>query len=228
LTFGALQSTFSAAMVVGDKKRVAFTVHYDGAPFFGWQLQRGQVSVQGELERVLSTLFATPTRVVGSGRTDRGVHSLGQVAAADIPARWVPGDLRRSMNALLPSSVWIAHLAEVPPRFHPRYDAVSRAYLYRVGTSEQSRSPFLSPWCWPLGQQIDLPTMEFAAHALIGNHSFRAFAKSGQEERGDRCEVTEARWVPGSDLGLHFDQRESFSASYGTLSGGDYGGDRPR
>ncbi len=183
-------------------RRIRFTVHYDGRDFFGWQLQPGQRTVQGELERVLSRLTDAPCRVTGSGRTDRGVHALGQVASADVPAGWTPHALRRAMNALLARDVWVVDAAEAAPRFHPRYDAVSRAYVYRVGTTEAARSPFRRRWCWALGKEPDRALLAEAAALLPGDHSFRAFAKAGQEERGDRCVVTEARWEGWEDAGV--------------------------
>lgn len=184
--------------------RVRFTVHYDGAGFHGWQLQRDQRTVQGEMERVLSRLCNRPTRVVGSGRTDRGVHATGQVAASDVPARWTAAALRRSTNALLPPDVWIAEAALAPARFHPRYDAVERSYRYRVGLAEHARSPLLARWCWPLAEALDLRSVEQATAALLGDHSFAAFAKSGQEERGDRCTVFRAEWHRWPEAGVEF------------------------
>ena len=85
-----------------DTHRIRFTVHYDGRDFHGWQVQPEQRTVQGELERVVSKVTNRPTAVVGSGRTDRGVHATGQVAAADVPERWSAQSLRRALNALLP------------------------------------------------------------------------------------------------------------------------------
>ena len=182
--------------------RIRFTVQYDGRSFFGWQVQPEQRTVQGELERVATRLANRPTAVVGSGRTDRGVHATGQVAAVDVPTRWSAQALRRAMNALLPDDVWIADAAEAPPFFHPRYDAVSRSYVYRLGLAAVADSPFHAPWCWPLARPVDLGSMEAAAGMIVGDHSFRAFAKAGQEERGDRCTVTEARWAPWEGIGL--------------------------
>jgi tRNA pseudouridine38-40 synthase len=108
------------------------------------------------------------------------------------------------MNALLPPAVWIAHAAEVASNFHPRYGAVARSYVYRVGLAEVTASPFHAPWCWPLRRPLDVEAMREATAALPGDHSFRTFAKSGQEERGDRCIVTAAEWVEWSELGLEF------------------------
>lgn len=184
--------------------RIRFTVHYDGRAFHGWQVQPEHRTVQGELERVLSKLTNRETAVIGSGRTDRGVHATGQVAAADVPVRWTAHSLRRAMNALLPDDVWVADALLSTPYFHPRYDAVSRSYVYRIGLAQHADSPFHAPWCWPLLRPVDLGRMERAAALIVGDHSFKAFAKAGQEERGDRCTVTEARWGEWEGLGLEF------------------------
>lgn len=184
--------------------RICLTLHYDGGAFHGWQLQKDQRSVQGELERVLSRLFNAPARVLGSGRTDRGVHATGQVAAVDAPARWTPDALRRALNALLPPEIWVADAQRVAPRFHPRYDALRRSYVYRVGTAERTASPFHARWCWPLRLPLDVAAMQRASAALVGDHSFRAFAKAGQEERGDRCIVQYAGWREWGELGVEF------------------------
>lgn len=189
-------------METPETQRIRLTLHYDGADFFGWQLQRRERTVQGELERVLSRLLNRPARVVGSGRTDRGVHATGQVAVVDVPIRWGAGELRRAMNALLPNDLWVAAASLAHPRFHPRYDAVSRSYVYRVGVAPASSSPFHARWCWPLGRELDRERMEEATVALPGDHSFRSFAKAGQEERGDRCIVHAAEWVEWAPLGI--------------------------
>ena len=185
-----------------DRHRIRFTVHYDGRDFHGWQVQPDQRTVQGELERVLSKITNAPAAVIGSGRTDRGVHATGQVAAADVPGRWTAHALRRAVNALLPDDVWLADAEVAPPYFHPRYDAESRSYVYRIGLAAEADSPFRSRWCWPLLRPVDLLAMERATEWIVGDHSFRAFAKAGQEERGDRCIVTAARWAPWEGIGL--------------------------
>lgn len=185
-------------------RRIRLRLHYDGELFFGWQLQPGQRTVQGELEAVFARLFDQPVRVTGSGRTDRGVHASGQVAVIDAPAHWEPHAVRRAGNALLPRDVWIEHADEVPAGFHPRYDAVARAYVYRLGTRADARSPFHARWCWPLAETLDGSLLDAATAMLAGTHSFRAFAKAGQEERGDLCSVSQARWEPWTPIGLEF------------------------
>lgn len=184
-------------------RRIRLTVQYDGSAFFGWQLQPHERTVQGELERVASRLFTAPTRVLGSGRTDRGVHATGQVATVDAPARWRAESLRSSMNALVSRDVWISEAHEVGPRFHPRYDAIRRSYVYRVGIDELAGSPFHARWCWALARPLDVAPMKGASAVLPGTHSFLAFARAGQEARGDQCIVHEVKWAEWG-LGVEF------------------------
>lgn len=174
--------------------RLLLTVHYDGSAFRGWQLQPDQRTVQGTLEGALSRLVGRPCSVLGSGRTDTGVHARGQVASADLPSSWAPEELHRALNATLPDDVWIAAVRAVRPDFHPRYDAIGRTYEYRVGTRPRSASPFHRRWCWPLRQDLDGALLASAAALLPGKRSFGAFSKSGQPERGETCTVASAGW----------------------------------
>lgn len=161
-------------------------------------------TVQGELEAALTRLTGARRVVLGAGRTDRGVHATGQVAAVDVPSRWDAASLRKALNAVLPRDIWVAGLHPASPRFHPRYDAVERRYLYRVGVKDETGSPFHRPWCWPLQRTLDFERLREAAALLPGEHSFRRFARTGQEERGDRCTVLHAEWEPWEDLGFLF------------------------
>jgi tRNA pseudouridine38-40 synthase len=169
-------------------------VQYDGGAFHGWQLQPDRRTVQGVLEEILSRLADRACTVLGSGRTDRGVHATGQVAAVDVPASWTPEKLHRALDALLPADVWVASVRRVRADFHPRFDATSRTYLYRVGSDPSAASPFHRRWCWALGEALDLDMLAAAAAPLPGRHSFEAFSKSGQPERGDLCSVSAATW----------------------------------
>lgn len=177
-----------------DERRIKLTLQYDGAGFFGWQVQPGVRTVQAELEGALSRLADRPITVIAAGRTDRGVHATGQVASLLVPEKWTAAALLRSLNAILPEDIWIVSAEDVPPTFHARYDAVSRSYVYRIGTVREARSPFHRRWCWPLLQPLELSMLQDAADRVIGTHSFAAFAKSGQPERGERCTVIRAEW----------------------------------
>lgn len=184
--------------------RYKLTLHYDGAAFHGWQLQPGQPTVQGTLEQAVRRLVGGRRQVVGAGRTDTGVHARGQVAAVTVPESWEAGALVRSLNALLPDSVWVQAAEAVHPAFNPRAEATSRQYEYRVGTVPESASPFHRRWCWPLCRALDMGAAGRAAARLPGERSFRAFAKTGQPHRGHLCRVFDARWRRWGDLGFVF------------------------
>jgi tRNA pseudouridine38-40 synthase len=174
--------------------RLLLTVQYDGAGFHGWQLQPDRRTVQGALQDVLSRLADRPCTVLGSGRTDTGVHALGQVASVDMPAKWSPEELHRALNATLPEDIWIEAVRPAPADFHPRYHATARTYRYDVGTHASAASPFDARWCWALCEDLDAALLEDAAACLAGRHSFAAFSKAGQPERGERCTVASAEW----------------------------------
>jgi tRNA pseudouridine38-40 synthase len=181
--------------------RFKLTVHYDGSAFHGWQRQPDRRTVQGELEEALSRLADRPCDVVGSGRTDTGVHATGQVLAADMPAGWTPERLHRSLNAILPDELWVERVESAADDFHPRYDATARTYTYEVGLRPEAASPFHRRWCWPLEGELDFELLAEAGDAIVGEHSFKAFSKAGQPERGERCRVARAEWTP-SALGV--------------------------
>lgn len=178
-----------------ETTRLKITVHYDGSAFHGWQYQPDQRTVQGELQATLSRLANSPRVAVGSGRTDTGVHATGQVASVDMPSRWDAPTLRKALNATLPSDIWIATAEVAPSGFHPRFDAIARTYRYDVGTAPLAASPFHRRWCWVVPDRLDVELLRCAAERIIGTRSFRAFAKSGQPERGEECSVSRAEWT---------------------------------
>ena len=186
------------------ERRFRLTVHYDGTYFLGWQLQARGRTVQGEMEAALLRLTGARRPVVAAGRTDSGVHATGQVVALTLPVRWGPEELYRALNATLPDDIWVEALEEVDPEFHPRYAAQARSYRYQLGLSDAAFSPFHRPWCWPLIRGVEVDLLHQAAALILGEHSFKGFAKVGQEARGDRCTVTEAEWVRWDDCGLAF------------------------
>jgi len=193
-----------AAVSSPNERRIKLTLQYDGSGFFGWQVQPGARTIQGVLEEAVSRLANRPTTVVGAGRTDRGVHATGQVASVLVPGKWTPDSLRRALNAILPPDIRVSAAEEVTLDFHARFDATARSYVYRVGTTESALSPFRRRWCWPLARELDRPVLDAAAGQIVGDHSFRAFAKAGQEERGDRCTVMRAEWRDWGRIGVEF------------------------
>jgi tRNA pseudouridine38-40 synthase len=176
-------------------------LHYDGGGFVGWQRQPTGRSVQGELEAVLERLFGRRVVVNGAGRTDAGVHALGQGASFTAPPAWTGGvtGLRRAANALLPRDVWVERVHAMQPGFHARRDATARRYRYVIGTDESSRSPFRRRYEWPLGRPLDVATLAAAAAALPGEHEFRGLAAAGAASPDYRCRVALADWAPRTD-----------------------------
>ena len=171
-------------------------LHYDGSGFSGWQRQPEQRTVQGVIEQALERLCGQQTAALGSGRTDAGVHARGQAVGVRVPAKWTPDALRRALNAVLPQDVWVAATYDMRPEFHARYSATARRYSYFVGTDDAARSPFRRRTELPFEHPLDRDALQECARALIGSHSFRAFAVKGTAPEADhhQCDVTTAQW----------------------------------
>ena len=138
---------------------MALVLQYDGGAFAGWQQQPNARTVQGDLEAALARLTGRRVAAIGAGRTDAGVHALGQVAAVPMPDRWRPAELVRALNALLPDDVWVAAARRMPPGFNPRRDALERTYCYRIGTDAGARSPFRRRWEWAVPHPLDVAAL---------------------------------------------------------------------
>jgi tRNA pseudouridine38-40 synthase len=178
------------------ERTLQLVVQYDGAGFSGWQRQPAQRTVQGVIEEALARLCGAPVSALGSGRTDAGVHARGQAVGVIVPAKWESAQLRRAMNAVLPSDVWVANAIEMRPEFHARYSATSRRYTYLIGTDDEANSPFRRRFELAFPRVVDRAALDAAATAIVGEHSFRAFAVQGTAPDTDdhRCSVTLSRW----------------------------------
>ncbi len=158
--------------------RYALRIEYDGRPFAGWQRQAALPSVQGALEEAVVRISPGGTAVHGAGRTDAGVHALGQVAHIDLPKRWDPFRLSEALNAhLRPNPVAITAAAEVAEDFHARFDAIERRYRFRVIAR---RAPLTEDrgFAWRVNHPLDLAAMRAGAAHLIGRHDFTTFRSS--------------------------------------------------
>ena len=166
---------------------------YDGTRYRGWQrLPQAELTIQGKLENVLSRLFAQPVEVQGSGRTDAGVHALGQIVSFRAPER-EPEALLRELRRWLPEDIGALSLVFAPERFHARLSAVEKTYVYRVWNSE-TPDVFERRWRVPFPQTLKLDEMRRAATMLLGTHDFRAFCANKQLKKSSvrtlrRCEI---------------------------------------
>jgi tRNA pseudouridine38-40 synthase len=156
--------------------RYRATIAYDGTGYHGFQRQapEHEPTIQGELERALSQIGQSNVTVMGSGRTDAGVHATGQVIAFDAEWRHAVVALQRAFNATLPSDIAVLDLTEVAPDFHPRYDAVSREYVYTLYTASV-RHPLWRLHAFHIVEPLDVTAMDAAAAMLVGEHDFAAF-----------------------------------------------------
>src|SRR2546430_14786749 len=174
---------------------------YDGAQFAGWQRQPDGRTVQAEFEAVLEKLMGQRTAATGAGRTDSGVHALGQGVGFLASERWAadPVGLHRALNALLPRDVWVERMHTMQPGFHARRSALARRYRYVIGTDEAARSPFRRPYEWALGRPLDVGLLARAGAAVLGEHDFRGLAAAGQVKPHYRSRVALAEWAPRTD-----------------------------
>jgi tRNA pseudouridine38-40 synthase len=158
------------------------TVSYDGTDFRGWQVQPGEITVQGELQRALERVVGEAPLPQGSGRTDAGVHALGQVASFQLQARIPSANLVRALNRTLPGSIRILSAEVVPESFHARHSATAKTYEYRVLPIEPAENqlcpPFLSRYVYPYSWSVEFDLLNDAARAFVGEHDFRSFAAS--------------------------------------------------
>lgn len=155
--------------------RYKLTIEYDGANFFGWQSQKGGGAVQDVLEDAIEKLCGTRLRVQAAGRTDAGVHALGQVAHLDLENEMRPDRLRDALNALMrPHPVSIVEAEEAPDTFEARFSAIRRHYLYRI---VNRRAPLTLDrgQAWLVNKPLDADAMHDAAQALVGTHDFTTF-----------------------------------------------------
>jgi tRNA pseudouridine38-40 synthase len=169
-------------------------VEYDGTPFAGWAAQPGERTVSGELSRALEIVLRRPVSLTVAGRTDTGVHALGQVVSYDGPLPRL-----RSVNAVLPDEIAVLAAAEAPDGFSARHDARSRTYLYRV-LARSAPSPFerrRALW-WPY--PVELGALEACAQAVVGTHDFTAFTPSETSHVRFERDVFAAEWERVGDV----------------------------
>ena len=191
------------------------TLEYDGTPFAGWAAQPGRRTVAAELERALSTVLRRPVDLTVAGRTDRGVHALGQVVSYPGP----PPDLR-SVNAVLPDAIAVLRAEEVPDGFSARHDALTRAYLYRV-LARPAPSPFersRALW-WP--HRTDVAALEACAAALVGTRDFTAFTPTNTYHQRFRRDVVRGRLAPRRRAPAVRDRGRRLHAPHEPRPGGD-------
>ena len=173
--------------------RYKISISYDGSYFCGWQIQNNADTVQGELEKALSTFFRIPVQVTGAGRTDTDVNPIRYIAHFDLSdnIQIETAQLCYKLNAILPKSITVHEISEAAENFHARFDAVSREYHYFI---HFRKDPFCEKYSYRMRYPLDLEAMNKAAGHLIGEHDFSCFEKVGGNNATSICTITEAGW----------------------------------
>ncbi|MGD0900391.1 MAG: tRNA pseudouridine synthase A [Thermoguttaceae bacterium] len=164
-------------------RTIKLTLGYDGTDFAGWQRQRGRRTLQETLEGVIEKITGQATSVLASGRTDAGVHALGQVVSFETSTRLPVEVLRRALNAELPRSMAVIEAVEVPAGFHATHHVVRKCYRYVIHDGPV-RDVFRRQYCWHFAHgRLDAEAMQRAARALVGRHDFSSFQTAGADRK---------------------------------------------
>ena len=190
--------------------RFALKVEYHGAPFVGWQRQTDLKSVQGAIENALAKIEPGEHKIAAAGRTDKGVHAMGQVAHCDLKRNWEVFRLSEALNYhLKPNPVAIVDCAAVTEAFHARYSATKRRYLFRV-LSRRAPVTHQDGLVWQVKQKLNVEAMEEAAAFLIGKHDFTTFRSTICQSDSpvkslERLDIKQVETLAGTEY--HFDVR---------------------
>ena len=180
-------------------KNYRITVQYDGSRYKGWQvLKNTDATIQGKLQNVLESIAGHPVEVIGSGRTDAGVHAMGQTANFHIEEHFAGEELLSRLNRYLPDDIAVMKIEEVDERFHSRYHAVSKTYCYRIHTSEIP-DVFARRYVYDYTVPLDVERMKKAASLLIGTHDFASFCGNKKMKKSMVRTISEIRFAEKED-----------------------------
>ncbi|MCX6552450.1 MAG: tRNA pseudouridine(38-40) synthase TruA [Acidobacteria bacterium] len=188
--------------------RFKLTIEYAGTRYSGWQIQKNARTVAGEIERAIAAVTGVKTfEFYGAGRTDAGVHALGQVAHLQIDTRLDADTLRWRVNDDLPSDINILDLVRAPQRFHARHDATARSYLYQIA---RRRTAFAKPYVWWVREDLDLKRMREGAARFVGLKDFQSFTADDRDEASTKVQIDQVEILDAPPLlivrivGSHF------------------------
>jgi len=190
--------------------RYKLTLAYDGKNFFGSQRQANKRTVQGELEKALATLGWTGRSILMAGRTDTGVHAAAQVASVDLDWSHTDENLIRALNSSLPDDMSVQAAEELRVKFHPRFDAISRRYRYRL-FCQPHRDPIREQFAWRLWPSVDGDSLADAARLFLGKHDFFAFGSPTTPKGTTVRTVMDTQWTQTSEDEWRFEvQADAF------------------
>ena len=182
-------------------------VEYDGTNYSGWQRQNNSNSIQEEIEKVLKVIFKEEIKIIGSGRTDSGVHALNQVFHFKTSIAPDLYQLKKSINSLLPDDIAVKKLSFMNDNFHARYSATKRTYLYLVS---KRRNVFFDRFSWTIFSELNFSALKEVQSFVIGEKDFTPFCKAEEEVENKICNVSYSRWFCKKDFLLYFISADRF------------------
>ncbi|MBK7630596.1 MAG: tRNA pseudouridine(38-40) synthase TruA [Ignavibacteriales bacterium] len=180
-------------------KNYKLIIQYDGTNYAGWQIQKNSETVQQKITDAIEVVLKEKINLIGSGRTDSGVHALGQVANFRTETDIDIYRFKHSLNSVLPLDIVVSSMDEVDLEFHARFDAKKRKYLYLIS---QNRSPFYKNYSYFYPRKIDLQKLNILSNLLLGEKDFTSFSKKNEDIENKNCSVYKAFWCKKSELFL--------------------------
>ncbi len=170
-------------------RNIKLIIQYDGTKYKGWQrLKNTDNTIQEKIEKTLSMIVNEDIKIIGSGRTDAGVHAFGQVANFNTSSKINVEELHNYLNTYLPQDIVVLKAKEVDERFHSRYNAVSKTYLYKIWNNKNS-NPFLRKYSEHIIDRLDVKTMKEASSLLIGEHDFTSFCTTKSKKKSKERKI---------------------------------------
>lgn len=174
-------------------KNYKITISYDGTSLHGWQIQKNSRTVQGDIENALEKIFNQKINLIGAGRTDSGVHALGQVANFKVSTSMTPDELKNALNGNLGRDIFIISCDEVNLDFHSRFSAVKREYIYKIQTNF---TPISRNFSWSLDSNfIDINILNECSKLVMGEHDFSQLSKKNVEIENKNCHIYSSKWI---------------------------------
>ena len=183
------------------------TIQYDGTRYAGWQIQENAATVQGVLTSSFEKIIHEKINIIGSGRTDTGVHALGQTANFMVSQELDLYKFKYSVNAILPKDISIIDIEVVDENFHARFSAIKRSYVYFISNQ---KSPFYEKYSYTVFSDFDIGNLNAISKIFIGLQDFASFSKSNPEVQNKMCEVYEARWRKQKNLAIFYIEANRF------------------
>ena len=173
-------------------------IAYDGTNFSGWQIQKNKRTIQGEIEKAITAVFKSKSKIIiyGAGRTDSGVHSIGQIAHVDIDTKRDLGTIKKSINSKLDTDCKILMVKRVNDDFHARFDAKSREYIYQCYSGE---SLLFKNQSW-YTKDLNIAKLNFLADFIKGDHDFLSYSKFNPQTKNSICKIYRCKWVRERDM----------------------------